>query len=137
MKNTEQKDKDFTDRIASALKIKFTDKELSLDGWGHADNYVFLDNNKLLIAEIEIGQKHPTTNILKLWPFLENNPKLSIFLIHVLTNENNVSKNRLKICHFLGDKLEKLYPKRFRYYYVNGTLDKETISGIKTKLAEL
>jgi hypothetical protein len=94
----------------------FQPKEFSLERWGSVDFYTKKDG-VLMLLEVERGQKHPNINVLKLWPYLEENLHIKILLIHVFCiKEIKAPKNRIRLCSFLGEKLENIFPNRFRYY---------------------
>jgi hypothetical protein len=101
--------------VANELPFDFVDEELSLDGWGDVDFYCAKDGI-LVLLEVEKNQKHPNTNVVKLWPFLEEYRKNKVLLIQVIRNDNKIPKNRLNLCDFIGNKLEQLFPNQFRYY---------------------
>jgi len=102
--------------IAQALNLPINDIEFTLDEWGNVDCF-FLENEILILMEIEKGQKHPNTNVLKVWPYLEKYPNLKMVLIQLIHPANKAPKNRLKLCVFTGQKLEKLFPDRFRFIH--------------------
>ena len=107
--------------IIESLNIEFEPNEFDLNGWGRVDFFLKGKNDTLIFVEVEnSGQSHPNTNVLKLWPFLEENTSKKILLIHIILPQNKASKNRLKLCKFVGDKLEKLFKDRFRYIYIKG-----------------
>ena len=112
--------------IAMELPFEFAPKEYSLKGWGTVDFFCEQDG-VLVFLEIEEGQLHPNSNVLKDWPFLEENPDRKILLIQVFRgSKKKASPNRVKLCSFTGRKLEELFPKRFRYYtydWESGTQD--------------
>ncbi|MGV0938715.1 MULTISPECIES: hypothetical protein [unclassified Empedobacter] len=115
MKATNQQNKEIADSIGEELNIKFQHTELSLNGWGDVDDYAIIDDNNWVLLECENTQKHPNTNVLKLYPFLEENPELNIILLHVFFSNNKAPKNRVKLCDFLADKMQKEFGKRFQY----------------------
>ncbi|MEH6536650.1 MAG: hypothetical protein V7719_09670 [Psychroserpens sp.] len=104
--------------IANKLGIQFEPNELKLDKWGNVDFY-FKKDNLFVLLEVEKGQKHPNTNVAKVWPYLEENPKIKILLIQIIRDENKAPKNRLALCDFLGQKLENVFPNRFRFIKSN------------------
>ena len=107
--------------IANKLPFKFEAEEYGLSGWGEVDFYSEQDD-VLILLEVEKGQKHPNTNVLKVWPFLEEYPEQKVLLIQIIRLENKAPKNRLKLCEFTGKKLEELFPNRFRYYKFNADI---------------
>lgn len=118
MKKTSKENIEISDLIADSLGINFRNTEYSLGKWGEVDNWAMLTNGTILLLECEKGQKHPNTNVLKLYPFLEENSDKTIVLIHYFYPENKATKNRLALCDFLGDKMEKLFLGRFQYISV-------------------
>lgn len=110
--------------IVKHLPFQFEEVELDLDGWGNVDFYC-KHNGILVLLEVEKTQKHPNTNVLKLWPFLEKHTEQKVLLLHVIRPENKAPKNRLNLCDFAGKKLEEIYPDRFKYfkYYWPGDMN--------------
>lgn len=137
MKATSPENIFISQKFAKSLKLDFYNSEFSLDGWGDVDNYAKLNNSTFVFLECERGQKHPNTNVLKVWPYLEKNEKVKIILIHYIYHDNKAPQNRVKLCSFLGKKLEKMFPDRFRYYKISGDILQEHILEIKRKLNEI
>ncbi|MBK9096709.1 MAG: hypothetical protein IPM14_01050 [bacterium] len=124
--------------IAEQLPFDFKNKELSLSGWGRVDFYCEIDDI-LIFLEVEREQRHPNTNVLKIWPFLEEHSQLKIFLIQIfMESKKKVSPNRLKLCRYVGQKLEELFPDRCRYYSFNWATGVQShTNNILTKYSEL
>ena len=101
--------------IEKQLNIKFENYEFSLAGWGDVDNYAVIDKNSYVFLECESAQKHPNTNVLKLYPYLEENTEISITLIHFFFRENRAPKNRLALCDFIANKMKTQFGDRFNY----------------------
>jgi hypothetical protein len=112
--------------------------ELALEHWGNVD-YYSKQGNVLVLLEIEKGQKHPNTNVLKVWPFLEENREIKILLIQIIHPENKAPKNRLQLCKFTGKKLEEIYPDRFKYllFHWHPDILQEIKDRIKNKMDAL
>ena len=106
--------------IANFFNFDFETDEFDLDGWGRVDFYCYHENILVLMEVDGSGQKHPNTNVLKLWPYLEENPEQKILLIHVIRSDNKAPKNRLALCGFTGEKLENNFISRFAYQFING-----------------
>ena len=115
MKKTSEENIEISDLISDSLGISFRNTEYSLGKWGEVDNWAMLPNDTIVILECEKGQKHPNTNVLKLYPFLEENSDKTIVLIHYFYPKNKAPKNRLALCDFLSDKMEQLFVGRFHY----------------------
>lgn len=103
--------------IGSALGIRFEAGNLILGKWGMSDCYATLGQHSYLVLEVETSQKHPTTNVAKLWPYLEEKPETRIFLIHAYFQASPGHKsNRGEIATWLGRKMEKGLGERFQYF---------------------
>ncbi|MBT4399516.1 MAG: hypothetical protein HOD37_08525 [Bacteroidetes bacterium] len=88
----------------------------------------------MILLEVEKGQKHPCTNVIKVWPYLEENPELKIFLIQIVRQENKAPKNRIALCKYMGKKMESEFPNRFKYLFRNWHDD--LIDDIRSTVAE-
>jgi hypothetical protein len=119
--------------IAEKLSFDFQNEEFKLDEWGEVDFYAN-KNDVLILLEVEKGQKHPNTNVLKVWPFLEKHPSIKVLLIQIIRPENDAPKNRIALCKFTGRKLEELFPKRFGYVFYRWHPD--LIVEIRSKINE-
>jgi|SaaInlV_120m_DNA_4_1040238.scaffolds.fasta_scaffold21640_2 hypothetical protein len=119
--------------IAKRLGIDFEASELKLDKWGNVDFYC-QTGNLMILLEVEKGQKHPCTNVIKVWPYLEENPELKIFLIQIVRQENKAPKNRIALCKYMGKKMESEFPNRFKYLFRNWHDD--LIDDIRSTVAE-
>lgn len=103
--------------ISSILKTSFEKGTFVLSQWGVSERYVKLGGQSYLLLEVETSQKHPSTNVAKIWPYLEENPDARIFLIQAYFQSSpGCSSNRGKIATWLGRKMEKLLEGRFRYF---------------------
>jgi hypothetical protein len=115
MKKTSRENIAISETIAKELGITFNNEEFSLGKWGEVDNWCELSHDTIVMLECERGQKHPNTNILKLYPWLEEFPKAHVILLHYFFPENKAPKNRLALCDYLGEKITKEYTDRFQY----------------------
>lgn len=126
MKKTNKENVLISSLIEKELNISFTNYEFELDKWGHADNYCQLNEETIIFLECEKGQKHPNTNVLKYWPYLETHSNLKVILFQYFFPENKAPKNRIALCDFLRIELEMIFLKRFQYIRLSGNY--ETIS---------
>lgn len=125
--------------IADELEINFEEEKFKLDGWGEVDNWAKLDNGVYLFLEFETSQKHPNTNVLKVWPYLDNNKGIRIFLIQTYFPKSpGLTSNRGKLGEWTANKLRTILGKRFNYQklIIDGKNDKEELKEIKTKISE-
>lgn len=115
MKKTAKKNIPVSRLIGDSLGFTFENEEFPLGNWGHVDNWAEYSINTLILLECERSQKHPNTNILKLWPYLDEYPNVHVILIHYFFPENKAPKNRVALCDFVGKKLEAEFGIRFQY----------------------
>jgi hypothetical protein len=105
--------------------------------WAFPDGKNKLSNNTYLYFEIEKGQNHPDTNVLKYWPVLEENHELKIILVQWIIKKPR-SKNRWELSKFVGAKMENILAGRFNYCFLE--YDEETninkLESLKTLLIE-
>lgn len=123
MKATTKVNCDISSLIERALKIRFKNKEFSLGNWGDVDNYCELQANRYILLECEKAQKHPNTNVAKLYPYLEECPNTSVMLLHYFFPDNRAPKNRIELCDFIATKMSLAFPGRFRYIKLPPDLD--------------
>jgi hypothetical protein len=115
MKQTKLENIVIADIIGKELGISFSNQEYKLDSWGDADNFYEMNENDLVLLECELGQKHPNTNVMKVFPYLEKHSNKRIILIHYFFPENKAPKNRLALCDFIASKMENSLKDRFQY----------------------
>lgn len=115
MKKTSAENIIVSEILEKELGVSFSNEELNINNWGHVDNYCEFSPDTIILLECESGQKHPTTNVLKLFPYLEEQDQLHVILIHYFFPENNAPKNRIALCEFMGSKLENFFGIRFQY----------------------
>lgn len=135
--NRKEKIIHFSNLIGNALGLTLINKELNYGkGIGRADNYCMI-NNWYIVIEMEFSQRHPEMNVLKAWPFLDLNPEKKIFLIQHLVDEKSVSPNRIELCNWIGEKMERHNKGRFSYNLIINDFDKNSKRHILKKLKEL
>ena len=109
--------------IAQRIGLTLENKEFNYGkGIGRADNYC-ITSEYIVIFELEFSQRHPEMNVLKVWPYLNNNPSKKIFLIHHITDTNFVSPNRIELSSFIAERI-KADTKRFEYFQILNEFDK-------------
>ena len=109
-------------RIKIGLSPKLEEKEKGIKGkagfyWGFPDGVDELKENKFIYYEIEDGQQHQCTNVLKCWPLLEEDENINIILIQWLKKKSK-SKNRWELGKFVAKKMEHAFPERFKYIFL-------------------
>lgn len=130
-------EQNISDYIEEHLQIHFQGTKYRLDGWGEVDNWARLDNGVFLFVEVETSQKHPNTNVLKLWPFLDENIGFRIFLIQTyFPTSPGLSSNRGKLSEWTANKLKSILGKRFDYYklVIDGEKDREELKEVRIRI---
>lgn len=123
--------------IADQLQMRFNDTKYKLNGWGEVDNWTQLDNETFLFIEVETSQKHPNTNVLKLWPYLDENKAYRIYLIKTyFPSSPGLKSSRGRLSEWTASKLKTILGKRFDYskLVIDGKNDKEELIKIKGKI---
>lgn len=115
MKTTNTENHIISAIVGKELGIRFQDREFSLGKWGDVDNYCEVASNRYVLMECENAQKHPNTNVLKLYPYLEENPGVSIILLHYFFPKNQAPKSRRMLCDYIANKIEQEFRGRFQY----------------------
>lgn len=112
--------------LSEKLRIKFANSKFILNDWGQVDNYCKVDDNIYLFLEVETNQKHPCTNVLKLYPYLEEHKNQKIILVQFYYAKSpGLKSNRGKLSFWLGKKLQELFKNRF--YYFRMIYEEETL----------
>ncbi len=119
MKKTAKDNIEISKLIGYGLGVTFKNEEFSLGKWGEVDNWCEIAYDTIVLVEFEKAQKHPNTNVLKLFPYLEVNSDIKIILIHYFYPDNKVPKNRLALCSFIAEKMSKEFEGRFQYINLN------------------
>ncbi len=128
-----------TNIISDNLGIRFAGSKFKLDGWGEVDNWSQLENGVYLFLEVETSQKHPNTNVLKVWPFMDENKKIKIFLIQTFfPNSPGLTSNRGKLCEWTAAKIKNIHGKRFNYYklVINDSLTQNDFTKLKILITD-
>lgn len=101
--------------VAKALDLPAVPKGLALDGWGRADRHWALGGGRYVFLEVETSQRHPTTNVLKYWPWLEEHPTDRAILVHAFVEPIGISPNRLRLAQWIGERIARDVSGRFWY----------------------
>lgn len=123
--------------IAELLQVNFKGTKYKLDGWGEVDNWAKLDDGVFVFLEVETSQKHPNTNVLKLWPYLDSNEAIRIFLIQTYFQTSpGLKSNRGRLGEWTANKLKTIFGKRFNYQklVIDRNNDKIELKELVTKI---
>jgi hypothetical protein len=116
MSNTKETENKIAKLLARKLDVKFKSEPFPHQEWGKPDKWAQLSPNKYLLLEVEEGQTHPDTNVLKVWPYLEDHPKHRIFLIQAFFRKRRSrNSSRARLGEWIGGKLKQLFSKQFYY----------------------
>jgi hypothetical protein len=124
---------DVTSFISQQIQIEVKGRQFSLHTWGNVDSWMEVRPNCYVFVEIEASQKHPNTNVLKLWPFLEEELQSKIFLIQTyFPNSPGLVSNRGRLAEWVAAKIKATFPDRFEYHKLiidgkNDTIELEKI----------
>jgi hypothetical protein len=112
--STDHEDRVATD-LGAALGVSFDAGSLQLGTWGTADAHARLDR-WLVVLEVESNQKHPSTNVAKLWPWLDEHPEERVLLNQTyFTWSPGRTSNRGRVAAWLGARMQRELPGRFIY----------------------
>lgn len=127
----------YSNEIAQRLDLLLENKEFKLGSWGRADNYVKINDRLLILFEVEIQQRHPEMNVLKVWPFLKEVQNINTILIQYIVDSNSCSPNRIRLIHWLQEQMYNEYPDRYRYHMILNSIDEYHIVNIKESIQDL
>ena len=114
--------------LARKLKVKFKNESFPLQEWGRADRWAEIFPNEYLLLEVEKEQRHPCTNVLKVWPYLVEHPEDRIFLVQsFFAKSRRRTSSRRRLSEWTGKKLTKFFPKCFFYCKITVSQDYRTI----------
>ena len=124
--------------LAERLEIQFTADHAKLGDWGLSDGEAKLSDQTLLLLEVESTQKHPSTNVLKVWPFLEENKSKSVLLVHAFFEDSPGRTNsRGELANWLAHRMQDILGSRFVYRRIILSRDGEQIKGFSELQAEV
>jgi len=105
------------DTLGRELGLEFQGRRFELDGWGQADNYALIQKDLLILLEVETSQKHPSTNVLKVWPYLEKHAGATVVLVQVFrTAAKNEKSSRGQLAAWVARRIKRALAGRFYYY---------------------
>lgn len=124
--------------VGDRLGLEFGSERRSLNSWGAADRCIELGDDLWLLLEIEGTQHHPNTNVLKLWPFLEENPQRSVILVHAFEKgRSNRVSSRGRLANWTANKMRSALGVRFRYHAIDVDPSTRRVAGEAELAADL
>jgi hypothetical protein len=119
------------DVVASALDLSLPPGNCRVGTWGQADYCWEVAADTRIFLEVEHQQTHPDTNVLKFWPFLDENPALSIVLVHAFfPDSRSWGGSRARLARWLGNKMHRAFSGRFNYGQVLADPVSRTVQNI-------
>ncbi|MCK4788145.1 MAG: hypothetical protein KAV87_30660 [Desulfobacteraceae bacterium] len=101
--------------------------------WGKVDRVAKVCSNKHVFLEVENGQAHPDTNVLKVWPYLRENRRVRIFLIQAFSPKClEKSRARVHLSEWTAHEIEKRFTRRFNYCKITFSGDTNKIDKSKS-----
>jgi hypothetical protein len=101
--------------LAALLGVPFVAGSFPLGTWGTADAHARL-NGWRVVLEVESNQKHPSTNVAKLWPWLEEHGDERVLLVQTYFEWSpGRTSNRGRVAAWLGARMERELTGRFLY----------------------
>ena len=92
-------------KLGLLLGLRIDTGKLRLGDWGEADGYAQVGPSAFIVLEVEGRQKHPCTNVLKLWPWLEEHPQARVLLLQAyLPSSPGLTSNRGHLAEWAGKK---------------------------------
>jgi hypothetical protein len=116
MKKTTKENIAISQFIENTLGITFINEEFSLGKWGETDNWCQVSHDRLILLECEKSQKHPNTNVLKIYPYLEEFPKVQIIFLHYFFLKIKLPKTAWLFAISLGKSLNMNLESDFNMY---------------------
>lgn len=96
-----------------------------------ADYGCQIDERRFLFVEIELSQKHPQTNVVKYWPWLDASEHRQVLLVQLFYG--NTSRRRLT--SWIGERLAELFGERLIYLLFDAPLSNGDIDQIALCIA--
>ncbi len=124
--------------LTEHLKIQFTEDRSHFEKWGRTDGEATLGDQTLLLLEVESMQKHPSTNVLKVWPFLEENENKSVLLVHAFFEDSpGRTSSRGELANWLALRMQDILGSRFIYRRIILSRDGKPLEGFSELQAEV
>lgn len=107
----------YAEAVAGKTGVPFIGAKRKLDSWGEVDDYAVVRDDFLVLFEFEKGQKHPNTNVLKVWPYLDARPNLTIALVQLfVAGAQNEKGSRGRLAQWVADRMSLEFGGRFLYF---------------------
>lgn len=105
-----------SEMLTKMTGIIFSEGKYKLGNWGEVDKWSQIIDNTFIFLEVETIQKHPNTNILKVWPYLDENINVRVFHIQAFfSNSPGINSNRGRLAEWTANKIKLEIGKRYEY----------------------
>jgi hypothetical protein len=106
--------------------------------WGEVDGHAVIGPQSLLLLEVERSQNHPASNVLKIWPFLQQNSHFRVVLAHAFfPDSRGLIGSRRLLTDWIAGTLETELRGRFTYCRLMISLDFCRVNGIGKLIREV
>jgi hypothetical protein len=129
--------------LAETLGVDVRPTRLNLGSWGRTDGYCSLASGWRLVVETENAQSHPSTNVAKLWPWLEEHPGEHVVLVHAFFAGDGaeppsraIENSRGRLARWMAAKMEAGLAGRFHYRRVVD-LEPATLAELRSLIESL
>jgi hypothetical protein len=119
--------------LAGRLKLPLTAKAFPLLDGSRADGVAKVGKSTFVFLEVERSQKHPSTNVVKYWPWLEDDSSRRMLLIQVFAG----NRHRRRLTAWVADKMRRVLGDRFHYCAVDLPLTLASEQQLKDAVASL
>ena len=117
---------DLRTRLEEALGTPLSESELVLGSWGRADLAGHVVDQAVVAVEVERSQRHPNTNVLKYWPWMDEDRRRRVFLVQVFDRASANDSSRQRLATWVGARMERELGGRFAHVTVRrGSVDEE------------
>lgn len=91
-----------------------------------ADYGFQIDEQRFLFVEIEVGQTHPQTNVVKYWPWLDESEQREVLLVQLFYGNTR----RRRLTAWLGKRLGNVFGGRLIYLPFDAPLNSGDVDQI-------
>jgi hypothetical protein len=101
-------------RIGRSLGVRFA-ASAAVGLGGQPDGLADLGADRYVAFEFELSQSHPSTNVLKYWPWLERSKRRLVLVHAIAPDARKRSGPRTDLTVWLGARMQRTLRGRFQY----------------------